>query len=115
MLHDLTRRRGPAQRGDRRLQGVLIGPDGGYDLCRVDDFQAGAAEADRVAAVEEIRRVAEQVCGIPAADLHLGGPTVDAATIDVESQNLLLELAASRAPWHWSSPGFGCAVCGWQR
>ena len=50
-------------------------------------------ESDRAGAVEEIRRVAEQTCGLTPDQLRLGGPTVDAAAIDVESQRLLLELA----------------------
>ena len=35
----------------------------------------------------------EQACGLQPEQLRLGGPTVDAATIDVESQRMLLELA----------------------
>ena len=37
--------------------------------------------------------MAREVCGLQPDQLRLGGPTVDAATIDVESQRLLLELA----------------------
>jgi predicted RND superfamily exporter protein len=79
----------------RRLEGVLLGPDRGQDprtTCLVLLISEEGA-ADRVAAVEQIRRTAHRACGLTEEQLRLAGPTVDAATIDVESQRLLLELA----------------------
>jgi predicted RND superfamily exporter protein len=85
----------PRSEALRRLQGVLIGSDG-KTTCVVLTVSA-RGEADRAAAVEQIRQVAQQQCGIAPGQLRLGGPTVDAATIDVESQRLLLQLAGLSA------------------
>ncbi len=82
----------PAAEAKRRLQGILIGPNGSTTCVILTVSPRGVA--DRAAAVETIYRVAEESCGLDPNQLHLGGPTVDAATIDVESQRLLLELAA---------------------
>ncbi len=79
------------QEAIRRLQRVLVGPDG-HTTCLVLMISPRGAE-DRVAAIERIRQVAQKQCGIAPDQLRLGGPTVDAAAIDVESQRLLLELA----------------------
>ncbi len=76
----------------RRLRGVLIGPDERTTCVILTVSPRGVA--NRAAAVEEIRRVALESCGLTPDQLRLGGPTVDAATIDVESQRLLLELAS---------------------
>ncbi len=81
----------PRAEAIRRLQGVLIGPDGATTCVMLTVSPRGAT--NRAAAVGEIRRVAQQVCGLQPEQLHLGGPTVDAATIDVESQRMLVELA----------------------
>lgn len=78
-----------------RLRGTLVGADG-RTTCAVLVVSA-RGEADRVGAIEEIYRVARDECGLAAETLHLGGPTVDAATIDVESQRMLLEFAAISA------------------
>ena len=75
----------------RRLHGTLVGPDGRTTCVVLVLSKAG--EADRSAAVEQIYRVAKTECGLSPDVLRLGGPTVDAATIDVESQRLLLHLA----------------------
>ena len=56
-----------------------------------------ARAADRVAAVDHVIRTAERQCGLSRDELRLGGPTVDAATIDVESERLLLELSGLSA------------------
>jgi len=79
----------------RRLRGTLVGPDG-RTTCLVLVL-AAAGEGKRADAVERIRRVAETKCGLTRDELRLGGPTVDAATIDVESQHLLLHLAGVSA------------------
>ena len=74
-----------------RLQGVLIGPDGMTTCLVLTVSERGAA--NRAAAIDEIRRVAKRDCGLEPEQLRFGGPTVDAATIDVESRRLLVELA----------------------
>lgn len=73
-----------------RLQGILIGPDG-QTTCVVFILSQTGAE-NRVAAIEELLAAAESECGLKPGDLYLGGPTVDAATIDIESQRMLAEL-----------------------
>ncbi len=93
MLEQLTSRpvNLPRVEAIRRLQGVLIGPDGNTTCVMMTISDKGAANRDE--AVDEIRRVAREVCGLAPDQLHMGGPTVDAATIDVESQRMLVQLA----------------------
>ena len=91
----------PRREAIRRLQGTLIGPhepdgSGGNTTCVVLVISE-LGLSDRVEAVEQIRRVAWEECGISPDELKLGGPTVDAATIDAESQRLLLELSGVSA------------------
>jgi predicted RND superfamily exporter protein len=81
----------PLAEGIERLKGVLVGPDGRTTCVVLTISERGAA--DRAGAIAQIRQVAEEVCGIDPSELRFGGPTVDAATIDIESQRLLLELA----------------------
>ncbi len=75
----------------RRLRGILVGPDGKTTCLVLTISERGAT--DREGAVARVRRVVEQAYGLAPEQVHLGGPTVDAATINVESQRLLLELA----------------------
>lgn len=75
----------------KRLQGIVIGPDG-KTTCVIFILSKAGAD-DRVAAVEELRKAAETECGLKPDELYLGGPTVDAATIDIESRRLLVELS----------------------
>jgi predicted RND superfamily exporter protein len=74
-----------------RLQGVLFGPDKETTCVILTVSERG--EADRVAAIEQIFKVAGEACDLQPDQLKLAGPTVDAATIDVESQHLLIELS----------------------
>lgn len=94
MLDRLTERPVSVARSEaiRRLQGILIGPDGDTTCVILTISDRGTDNRD--VAVDEIRRVARETCGLKEDQLRLGGPTVDAATIDVESQRLLLELAS---------------------
>ncbi len=82
----------PLAEGIERLKGVLVGPDGRTTCVVLTVSELGAA--NRAGALEQVRRVAKEVCGLDPDELRFGGPTVDAATIDVESQSLLLELAS---------------------
>ncbi len=79
----------------RRLRGILVGPDG-ETTCLVLTTSA-AGRADRSGAVREIERAAAANCELAASELHLGGPTVDAALIDAESRHLLFQLAGFSA------------------
>jgi len=79
----------------RRLRGILVGADG-QTTCLVLQTSA-AGRADRSEAVREIERRATANCGLPASELRLAGPTVDAAAIDAESRRLLFQLAGFSA------------------
>lgn len=74
----------------RRLKGTLIGGDGRTTCIVLVISELGLT--DRMRAVEQIYRVAESECGLSRDQLRLGGPTVDAATIDLESRRLMLGL-----------------------
>lgn len=78
-----------------RLQGILIGAEDQTTCLVLTTSVAG--QADRSAAVHEIETQALEVCDIPASDLKLGGPTVDAALIDAESRKMLFSLAGLSA------------------
>ncbi len=74
----------------RRLQGILVGPDG-KTTCVILILSKTGAD-DRVKAVETLLALAKSECGLIEDELYLGGPTVDAATIDIESRRMLTEL-----------------------
>ncbi len=82
----------PRHEAIERLRGVLIGPDG-QTTCVLLTIAPRGAE-NRAAAIRQVFETAERACGLKPDELRLGGPTVDAATIDIESQRLLLQLAA---------------------
>lgn len=79
----------------RRLQGILIEPDG-QTTCLVLSTSA-VGRADRTGAVSEIENLAAKDAGVAASELRLAGPTVDAAAIDAESRRLLFQLAGFSA------------------
>lgn len=73
-----------------RLQGTLVGPDG-EQTCAVLTL----SDESRLALkpmIREVRTAAEEV-GLPAEDVHLGGPPVVNAAIDVSSSQSLVRLA----------------------
>lgn len=82
----------------RRLTGALIGPpQKGIEHGSVEDdldarqtclvlTLADTARANLHGAIDEIKNVATQECGIPEADLHMGGPPVDNVSIDKAGQ-----------------------------
>lgn len=84
--------RGPAI---RRLQRILVGPDG-ESTCIVL-ITSAAGRADRTAAVDQIIQSSQSVAGLSEQSLRLAGPTVDAAAIDAESRRLLFQLAGISA------------------
>ncbi|MGD9647895.1 MAG: MMPL family transporter [Pirellulales bacterium] len=78
-----------------RLRGSLIGPDG-RQTCLVLTLTAeGRAKARK--SVDAIRQLAIDECGIPAADLHMGGPPVDNVAIDNAGEKSLMRLAGLSA------------------
>ncbi|MEX2188886.1 MAG: MMPL family transporter [Pirellulales bacterium] len=81
----------PRDEAIERLKGTLIGPDGRTSCVVLTVSPRGVA--NRAAALAELRRAAKRECDLDDDQLHLGGPTVDAATIDIESQRMLLSLA----------------------
>ncbi|WP_419195300.1 efflux RND transporter permease subunit [Novipirellula herctigrandis] len=78
-----------------RLRGFLVNPDD-ETTCLVLSTSA-TGRSDRVAAVKTIEQIVEAESGIPASELRLAGPTVDAAAIDIESRRLLFKLAGFSA------------------
>ena len=89
-----------------RLEGALVGPpkrgpdgeslgDASRTTCLIaylDDRLTDNNRRMRVA-VERIQEIAHVECGIPLADLHMGGPPVDNVTIDIEGEKTLIRLA----------------------
>ncbi|PAY15502.1 hypothetical protein CKO51_31440 [Rhodopirellula sp. SM50] len=78
-----------------RLRRILIGAQDTTTCLVLTTSVAG--QADRSAAVQAIETLAWDVCQLPAAELKLAGPTVDAAMIDAESRKLLFGLAGLSA------------------
>ena len=89
-----------------RLEGALIGPeptgpdgqplgDGARTTCLLAylDDRLTENNLQMRQAVEHVRDVAHQECGVPLADIHMGGPPVDNITIDIEGERTLLRLA----------------------
>ncbi len=81
-----------------RLTGALIGPPaegveagsaaddvGQRNTCLVLTL-ADVARANLHGAIDEIKKVAFEECGIPAAAIHMGGPPVDNVSIDKAGQ-----------------------------
>ncbi len=74
----------------QRMRGWLLGADG-ETTCAVMMVDS-MTKPDRNAVMRRVK-VAAAECGIPAADLYLGGPTADAAFIDQESTRALYGLS----------------------
>ncbi|QDT11330.1 efflux RND transporter permease subunit [Planctomycetes bacterium K23_9] len=79
----------------RRLTGIVIGPENETTCLVLSTSAAGRSE--RVQAIEEIEKLAASETGLDPSELHLAGPTVDAAAIDIESRRLLFQLAGLSA------------------
>lgn len=79
----------------RRLNGILVGPDGKTTCLLLSTSPTG--QADRPAAVRQIEELAVNEAGLDLDQLRLAGPTVDAAAIDAESRKLLFQLAGLSA------------------
>ncbi len=77
----------PREAAVARLSGTFIGQDG--QTTALIAWGSQLVADNRRAAVTRVQDIAEQL-GIPRKQLHLGGPTVDGAMIDIESRRLLL-------------------------
>ena len=71
----------------RRLEGLMVGEDG-ETTCVIAFPNVRIADKRRWL-VEQLYEVAEEELGLHSSQLHLGGPTVDGAAIDTESQKAL--------------------------
>jgi predicted RND superfamily exporter protein len=67
-----------------RLKGLVIGPD--EETTCIVATPAEHVLTQRRQAYELVLQIAEESTGLSAADLKLGGPTVDGAVINIESQ-----------------------------
>jgi predicted RND superfamily exporter protein len=89
-----------------RLEGALVGPPkkGAKGKSLGDETRVTCLLAyldDRLTssnlqmrrAVERVRDIAHNECGVPLAAIHMGGPPVDNITIDIEGERTLFRLA----------------------
>lgn len=84
-----------------RLQGALIGPpategdNATRTTCLIAYLGEQAAKNNRSirAAIDQLKQVAQQHCGLQPAELHMGGPPVDNVAIDIEGERTLRRLA----------------------
>jgi hypothetical protein len=75
-----------------RLRGSMIGDDLAQ-TCVVFTLSELGKQTPRQA-VNVVRAIATGECGIPASDLHLGGPPVDNAALDEAGEKSLVRLAS---------------------
>jgi predicted RND superfamily exporter protein len=89
-----------------RLEGALVGPpkkgadgeslgDGTRVTCLLAylDDRLTSSNLQMRRAVERVRDIAHNECGVPLAAIHMGGPPVDNITIDIEGERTLFRLA----------------------
>lgn len=74
-------------RAKARLSGLMIGSDG--ETTCILGYPTKEFKNERRPILEKIFTIAEDDFGIMPADLHTGGPTVDGATIEMESKRSL--------------------------
>ena len=79
----------------QRLRGSLVGPDGRQTCLVLTLTEEGRTKARL--SVDTIRHLAIEECGVPAADLHMGGPPVDNVAIDKAGETSLMRLAGLSA------------------
>ena len=90
----------------KRFEGALVGPAKkdargnslGVDsrtTCLIVYLSKEATQNNKTmrAAIENLSRIADTECAIPAANIHMGGPPVDNITIDIEGEKTLIRLA----------------------
>ena len=71
----------------QRLEGLMVGEDG--ETTCVIAFPTVRLADKRRWLVDEFYKIAKEKLGLKYSQLHLGGPTVDGAAIDTESQKAL--------------------------
>lgn len=71
----------------RRCAGVFLGPDR-QTTCLLA-FPGATSAKNRTKVVQLLNQVTQDAIGLEPSELHLGGPTVDGATIDQESKRSL--------------------------
>lgn len=91
----------PKEEAIRRLTGLIVGP-GGSPAAVVVTLNA-AAEADRSAAVEDLRERAI-AAGVPERDLALGGSAVGGSALNNEMKKAAWNSEASLLAMHRRSP-----------
>ena len=84
--HQLTR-----EEALERLRGTIIGPDN-KSTCLIVTLSDAYHGQELAAVVQKVKDVAEE-SEVPPATLHLGGPPVDNAAIDLEGKRTLIKLA----------------------
>ena len=77
----------PTQVASKRISGLMLGPD--KKTTCVLAFPNARISEDRKKLVARFYQIAEDSIGIKPNELHLGGPTVDGAAIDIESKRAL--------------------------
>ena len=71
----------------RRATGVFLIPDNQTTCCLC--YPSQSALKNRAETVNRLQQLAQEVTGLPAEDIHMGGPTIDGAAIDQESKTSL--------------------------
>lgn len=71
----------------QRISGLMLGPD--KKTTCILAFPHARISEDRKKLVAQFYQIAEDTIGLKSDELHLGGPTVDGAAIDVESKRSL--------------------------
>ncbi|MEM7782854.1 MAG: efflux RND transporter permease subunit [Planctomycetota bacterium] len=74
-------------RAKSRLQGLLIGPDEKTTCLLL--YPRIELKGERRPILQRVYEVAQAELDLPADELHLGGPTVDGAAIEIESKKSL--------------------------
>lgn len=74
----------PTRVASKRLSGLMLGPD--KQTTCILAFPHERISEDRKKLVAQFYQIAKESIGLKAEELHLGGPTVDGAAIDIESK-----------------------------
>lgn len=81
----------PPEEAVKRLTGSLIGADG-KQTCAVITLSVEGKQNLRNT-INRLRDIVSRECGIPMADVHMGGPPVDNVAIDEAGESSLVRLA----------------------
>jgi len=94
----------PYEEAVARLENQIIGADGQTTCAVITLTESGAANMRK--AVDYVRAVATDDCGVPAEDLRLGGPPVDNVALDKSGEASLRRLG-------FASGGLGLVIAWW--